>query len=242
MTAHIFQDVQGLNTQLATDIRTVYEKLLESGQLRLTLALSGGNSPGSLLNELVRKHQQSDIWKHLDVYWVDERFVPHADPESNFGNAYPLLKALGIRDECLHPMVYGSSVSKSAEAYHNLIASLSNARSHNPALFDLTLLGIGPDGHVASLFPGSNHLEDKKFCKATQRPESGQDRVSLTLAALNRSQHCIYLAYGTGKTEIVSQVYGQPADERYPASLVRPLSESLWYMDQTAASQLSLKA
>jgi len=237
-TPYIFSDIEQLNTALAQKIVAELEKQLEVGQQILNIALSGGKTPQGLLAQLLDKHSGSIIWRHLKVYWVDERHVPFDHPESNYGNIRPFLEGLGIPLHQIHPMGSESDTQVAARRYHELIMEIAAQRPAGDALFDFTLLGVGPDGHMASLFPGSDHQHDLDFCKATIQPETQQPRISLTLPALNRSRCCIFMASGETKAEIISIVLRGDPDPRYPASLIKPPDPPLWYLDEAAASLL----
>lgn len=230
----IFPSGEALSAALAKTIMDRLECLHESGKQKLTLAISGGQTPLGLLNHLVEHHSQSSVWDKVQLYWVDERYVPFDHPESNYGNARPFVEALGIPQDQLYPMHLEDNPIQAAQTYHQLITTLSHQRGGSTSLFDICLLGIGTDGHVASLFPGTDHLQDGNFCKATTRPETGQARISLTLAALNRSDLCMFMATGASKSEIISVVYPSKPDPRFPASLVQPSGKLVWYIDEAA--------
>lgn len=234
----IFSDLDQLSTGLAWDLVDILEKELKANNRDLNVALSGGNTPLGMLNKLRQNHADPDLWRRVHLYWVDERFVPFDDPQSNYGNARPFVEALGIPLNQIHPMVPGYGPDQAARDYNRLIDALYADLTSDQALFDVTLLGLGPDGHVASLFPGTNHFLDRLFCKASIQPETGQSRISLTLPALNRSGTLIFLASGQAKAEIVKRVYHSEPDPRVPGTLIQPTRSPIWYLDQEAAQQL----
>ncbi len=238
--ANIFPDIEQLNTALARKIVDVLENDLKAGDQTLNLALSGGRTPIGLLARLIEKHSESNIWPHVCVYWVDERHVPFDHPESNYGNARPFIEALGIPQGQIYPMGENPDTSEAAREYHKLISGIQTDGNLGDSLFNLTLLGLGPDGHFASLFPGTDHLNDSVLAKAAIQPESGQSRISLTLPALNRSRCCIFMASGGSKAEIISKIFTLGKDSRYPASLLDTTKPALWYMDEAAAGLLDL--
>ena len=237
---NVFLQPAQLNAGLAQDLVARLEQLLATGHERLNVAISGGNTPLGLLDRLLVNHSDSKIWKRVHLYWVDERYVPFDHPESNYGNARPFVEALGIPLDQIHPMELGAKPELAAASYGKCIEVIASVRDENEALFDLTLLGLGPDGHVASLFPGTDHSHDQTFCKATIRPETGQARITLTYPALNRSRWCIFMASGAAKAEIVSTIF-RGSNPQYPASLISPPDPPLWYLDEAAASRLSQK-
>jgi len=234
----VFPDSNQLSAGLARDMVSTLEVLLNAGKTALNIALSGGRTPLGLLDCLLQNHSDSRIWKQVHLYWVDERYVPFDHPESNYGNARHFVEALGIPLAQIHPMEPAANPELAAASYGKRIEGIASVRDEKEALFDLTLLGLGPDGHVASLFPGTNHSQDQTYCKATIRPETGQPRITLTFPALNRSRWCIFMASGAAKAEIVSIIF-RGSNPQYPASLICPPDPPLWYLDDAAASRLS---
>jgi 6-phosphogluconolactonase len=234
----VFSDLETLNIQLAQDMVSLLEDLLNSGQTDLTLAISGGNTPLGLFSFLADHHADSPIWSQISVYWVDERHVPFDHPESNYGNVRMYLEALGIPSSKIYPMGEDPDTKAAAMDYNELLQRIADKRPAPTPLFDLTLLGVGPDGHMASLFPGTDHSHDKGFCKAAIRPETGQARITMTLGALNRSRLCVFIASGASKAEIIKTILKKGPDPRFPASLIAPPQPPVWYLDQAAASLL----
>jgi 6-phosphogluconolactonase len=233
-----FPDINQLYNALAQKIISELRIALEAGQKPLNLAISGGRTPQGLFACMQDKFIDSKILSQLNVYWVDERHVPFEDSESNYGNSRPFIEALGIPLNQIHPMGANSNIHKATLIYNELIEDIDKQRPEGNPLFDLTLLGLGPDGHVASLFPGKEHQYDTTFCKAARHPQSGQPRISLTLQALNRSKCCIFLASGNSKANIVSEVVKGGPNPKYPASLVNPHFPPLWFIDEAAAKLL----
>lgn len=232
---NVFPDVNQLNIALSQAIVNELERLSKSGRKSLTIGISGGRTPLGLFSLLLEKHLDSPIWKQLEIFWVDERHVPFDDPESNYGNARSYLESLGIPLDQIHPMGANPDSSEAAIEYQELLTQSKARRPHGEALFDLTLLGLGPDGHVASLFPGTDHIQDTELCKAAIQPESGQARISLTLPALNSSNCCIFLASGSSKAEILSKVYHANPNPDLPATLIDPVNKPIWFIDEDAA-------
>ena len=235
---NISPDLEQLNTSLAAYMVAELERVLAAGMKPLTLAISGGRTPQGLLAHLVENYSHSRIWKLLDLIWVDERHVPFDDPESNYGNARTFIEALDIRPDHIHPMGRHPDTVLAAREYHEFLVQLGNQRPAGKALFDVTLLGLGPDGHMASLFPGTEHTGDMELCKAAIQPESGQARISLTLTALNSTNCCIFMAGGAEKADIISRVYQARPNPELPATLLAPRHEPIWFIDTAAASLL----
>jgi len=234
----VFPELATLIDQLAQDLVSHFENMLNNGQTDLTLAISGGNTPIGLFSFLADHHADNPLWPHVSVYWVDERHVPFDHPESNYGNAKVYLDALGIPRDQIYPMGENPDTIMASLNYNELIQQIARRRLATAPLFDLTLLGLGPDGHMASLFPGTDHTHDTDFCKAAIRPETGQARITLTLGALNRSRLCVFMASGASKAEIIKTILKKGPDTRFPASLIAPPQPPVWYLDQAAASLL----
>ncbi|WP_052812712.1 6-phosphogluconolactonase [Desulfonatronum thioautotrophicum] len=208
------------------------------GSRRITLALSGGRSPIKLF-ELLRSDSQGvfrDIpWERVVVCWVDERFVPPDHPESNFGLARKwLLSSLPIPEEQILPMPTDrSSPKEAAKDYEQTLRQLFAAESE-PAdffpRFDLVLLGMGPDGHVASLFPNKPALGERTRW-VTHEPEPGMEpqipRITLTLPVLNHAHSTVALVTGSKKQQAFEQALNDP-DSRLPAALLSPQGEMAW--------------
>lgn len=237
-TLNLFPDAEQLYGGLAQFLVSTLERVLEGGKKPLTLAISGGRTPQGLLARLVEMHSDSPIWIQMEIIWVDERHVPFDDPDSNYGNARPYIEALGVPLNHIHPMGRNPDPVLAAREYQEFLIQLSSLRPPGETLFDMTLLGLGPDGHMASLFPGTDHLHDTALCKATIQPQSGQARISLTLPALNRTNCCVFLASGAEKADIVSRVHGAEPNPDLPVTLIDPLHKPLWFIDQAAASLL----
>ena len=235
----IFSDIDQLYTALAKKIITVLLKTKKNPhRKRINIALSGGNTPIGLLAHLLDGYTGLNVWRYVEIYWVDERHVPFDNPESNYGSIRPFIEGLGIPLNQIHPMGSNLNTENAAKSYNELIELIDTHRPLGSPLFDLSILGLGADGHMASLFPGVDHQHDTAFCKATQHPETGQPRISLTLSALNRSGCCIFLASGQSKAKIISTVVKGGDNPHFPASLIQPESPPLWYLDKAAASEL----
>lgn len=234
----IFHDPDSLQEAVAKLMVQVLSELFQGGTQEPLLALSGGSTPLGLFSRLVKDHADLSFWSKVQVLWVDERHVPYDHSESNYGNAKPFLDKLGIPRNHIHPMGGDMDTESAAKDYDSLVREFAAKRPPTSPLVDLTLLGMGPDGHVASLFPGSDHLQDKVFCKAAIKPETDQPRISLTLPALNNTGCCIFMATGASKAEMVKTVLKQGPDPSYPASMIQPFPPPIWFLDKDAAAFL----
>lgn len=178
-------------------------------------------------------------WSRVDVWWGDERFVPAADPERNAGQARrALLDHLPLDPARVHEMPASDSeiddVESAAAAYSQEV------REHGSGRFDVVMLGVGPDGHVASLFPGSTQLDvdDRVAVAVHDSPKPPPQRVSLTYGALNRASEVWFLVSGEGKAEAVARALGGADLHEIPAAGVRGQDLTAWFLDEAAASRL----
>jgi 6-phosphogluconolactonase len=207
---------------------------------RFTVALSGGSTPGRLFRLLAEEPYRVQIpWKEVYLFWGDERCVPPDDPESNYRLVEEALIAhVPIPPENVHRMSGELGASLAAQAYENRLQDFFCGPRPR---FDLVLLGLGEDGHTASLFPGSPLLDERERLAAPAMATS-QDRpaqrVTLTLPAINMARQVLFLVTGEAKAEVVQAVIAGPAG-RYPAQRIQPTAGQLtWLLDAAAASHL----
>lgn len=204
------------------------------------LVLSGGNTPRLLYEHLSRTPYRDRIpWRRLQIFWGDERFVPHNDPNSNFGMALTafLLDAPVPRTR-VHPIPTESGTPEEAAArYDALLREIRATDGEHPTrpLFDVVLLGLGTDGHTASLFPESPLLEEQERWVAAV---TGQPlpRISLTLPAISNCRHAAFLVTGVDKQRAAMSAIG--GDRKLPAARVKSEGEVVWFLDREAAEPL----
>lgn len=212
---------------------------------QFVLALSGGTTPEILYRSLgspAFAHRFD--WSRTIFFFSDERCVPPNDPRSNYALAGKTLFApLNIPSSQVYRMAGESSDPQAAasEYEQQLRLATNTAPSVLPSL-DLILLGLGEDGHTASLFPGSPILRDSRRAMAiTQSPKDPPNRLTMTLAAINRASVVLFLTTGSGKAEVVRAILDPKteAERQFPASLVKPEEGRLiWFLDQAAAAKL----
>jgi 6-phosphogluconolactonase len=208
---------------------------------RFDLAISGGSTPRRMLQLLAAADPQALPWQHVHWWWCDERMVPPDHADSNFGMAQRALAPLRLEASQLHRMAGEAADPASAAAAYE--RELCGALGEPPVL-DLALLGLGPDGHTASLFPHSPGLHATAWVIANPvtSPLTGgaTTRITLTAPALHAARAAIVLVAGADKAAALAAVLGGPARvEQYPAQLLaagpRPVR---WLIDEAAASQL----
>ena len=207
----------------------------------ITVALSGGGTPRFLYEALARKPRRNMIpWQYVHLFWGDERCVPPDHPESNFKMANDvLLKKIRIPEENIHRIKGEANPEKEARRYAEEIQRIVPRGLTGIPRFDRVFLGLGSDGHTASLFPGSSALEENEsICTTAKHPMTGQNRITLTLPVINSAARVCFLVPGVEKSGIVAKVLGHHGDDLLlPASRVNLVDGLLeWYLDIPSAS------
>jgi len=207
-------------------------------------SLSGGSTPRALYGLLAEPPFRETIdWPRVHLFWGDERFVPPDHPDNNYRAALEaLVRRVPIPTENVHRIPTEATEPEAAAAqYEDTLRRFFAAPEGEVPRFDLVLLGLGPDGHTASLFPGSPALEeDSHLVVATYVPNLAAWRITLTLPVLLCARHVIFLVSGPDKAAVLRDVLDGPHDpQRLPAQLVRPQDGDLtWLVDEAAASLL----
>jgi len=212
---------------------------------RFTIALSGGSTPRGLFTLLAANARSVLPWAQMFFFWGDERHVPPDDPDSNYRMAnesllakIPVAAANVFRIPAENP-----DAAAAAQDYEQTLQKFFQLRPGEFPRFDLILLGIGPDGHTASLFPESAGLSEKsRLVIANWVEKFKTSRITFTLPVLNAARSVAFLASGTDKAPALRAILEDESapGERYPAKLVRPNEGKLtWFLDRAAASQLS---
>lgn len=208
---------------------------------RFHIALSGGSTPNLLFKALASKYSDSVRWQKIHFWWVDERMVHPDDPESNYGVANKLLfSQITIPAENIHRIRGEENPLKESEHYGELINRELNSRNYLPK-FDLLLLGMGEDGHTASIFPNQIELlKSRKICDVAFHPVTNQPRITLTGRTINNSARICFLVTGANKAERLSEINlnGRKA-KKLPAGFIYPdKGELYWFADQSAVRLL----
>jgi 6-phosphogluconolactonase len=237
----IFDDLEHLSWAAATQLEQVARvKAVEKKPL--SVAFSGGSTPKLLFELLSNPGFQGRVrWANLQVFQVDERCVPPDDPQSNYRMMRrSLLESVPLPEQNFHRMAAErSDRDEAARDYADELArALHPAPGEWPRL-DLVFLGMGPDGHTASLFPGSAALDERTAWVAPNfAPKLNSFRLTLTFPVLNAAAHVIFLVAGADKAETLRQVLEGPAGQ-FPAQRIQPTSGRLsWFLDQSAAKLL----
>lgn len=205
---------------------------------RLAVALSGGSTPKAMYEQLAQPPLASRMpWDRVHWFWGDERFVPHDDPKSNLRMAREAMLAhVPAPPANIHPVPTESlSAPDAAQRYQaELQAFYGGDTLHaDRPLFDVVLLGLGTNGHTASLFPGTPALKERTAWAAAVTPENEPTRITLTYPALESCRDCVFLVAGADKRDVLARV--RAGDPALPASLVHPTGNVHWFTDRAAS-------
>lgn len=221
-------------------VRQTNEAIKNRG--RFSIALSGGHTPQRAYELLAGPPFNGLVdWGRVHVFWGDERCVPPDDPRSNAGMAREkLLIHVPVPPDQIHPIVCENSAKNGARSYESLLRSFFDS---GPKRFDLVFLGLGTDGHTASLFPGTPAvLEKDRWVTEIYSEKEGIHRVTLTAPILNQALVLAFIASGASKAEVLREVLTErPDPERFPARLIRPDlygGKLYWLLDKNSASLL----
>ncbi|MCG6916021.1 MAG: 6-phosphogluconolactonase [Deltaproteobacteria bacterium] len=208
-----------------------------------TLVLSGGSTPRLLYEELASQPISPRIdWQRTHLFWGDERFLPPDHPDSNFALAFKsLISKVDLPPSNINRILTESrSAHAAAEAYEETLRHFfrppaGSEEDMNFPSFDLVLLGLGRDGHTASLFPGDAALEETyRWVVAVDGATASPPvpRITLTLPVLNQADCVVFLVSGSRKKGVFEEILNNPATAAYPAARVRPSGRLLWFIDE----------
>jgi 6-phosphogluconolactonase len=232
--SRIFDDPEALAEHVAAWLCA----LSRASGRRFSVCLSGGSTPRRLYEEMATPAMTSRFpWPRVHWFWGDERFVPHDDPGSNYRMARDaLLSRVPIPSDNVHPIpTEGLAPEQAAAAYEATLKQFYGADVLAPdrPLFDVMLLGIGENGHTASLFPGQPALRERRRWAIAVLGANAQSRITLTYPALNSSRDVAILATGAGKRDVVARA--RAGDHALPAALIHPVGRLHWFTDRAAA-------
>jgi 6-phosphogluconolactonase len=237
----IFNDLEALS-QAAAELFTVQSR--QAGLIcgRFSVALSGGETPRRLYEILATKPYRERIhWNKVHVFWSDERCVPANDPRSNARMAREtLLNHVPIPPENIHPIVCDQSPQQAASLYEKELKGFFSTQNPN---FHLVLLGLGGNGHTASLFPHTPVLNDKeKWVSDVYVKELDMYRVTFTAPFINQASQVVFLVSGADKAQVLEEVLeGSYRPHELPAQLIRPNGiHPTWLVDRGASHKLTM--
>lgn len=199
---------------------------------RFTVALSGGSTPKAIYEALI---QQEIDWSKIWLFWSDERSVPPNHPDSNYQMAMQAFDQVPIPKAQIFRMHAETNLEINARDYEDTIRRVLDKH-----LFDLVMLGVGEDGHTASLFPKTTALtEEKRLVCENEVPQKKTSRMTLTFPCINESAHIAIYALGESKAKIVPKVLNAAIDSPFPASRIGTYEhKALWILDKAAAKEL----
>jgi 6-phosphogluconolactonase len=212
-----------------------------SSKPKLNIALSGGSTPKALFNYLSKNFALKIEWNKIHFFWGDERCVPPDDEQSNYKLANDFLfTRVNLPRENIYRIFGENDAEYEAERYSNIINEKVDSIFNLPS-FDIVILGLGEDGHTASIFP--HQMEILNFdnnCTVVQHPISNQKRITLTGRVINNSKKILFLVSGESKQKVVSEILNQSGNySEYPASYINPKNGTLtWLLDKQAAALL----
>jgi 6-phosphogluconolactonase len=214
--------------------------LARAGEGRFTIALSGGSTPRRLYQLLAAPPFRDVLpWPRIHWFWGDERFVPWDHQDSNYGMVRAALLAHApVPPQNVHGIATTGDPDAAAHAYERALKSYYGADRLDPArpLFDVQLLGLGPDGHTASLLPGTSVLDESERWVATVTGgHPPHVRITLTYPALESSRHTAFLVAGADKREALARVL--QGDRTLPAGRLAPQGDLFWFVDEQARPQ-----
>ena len=244
MTADIkmFPEPAKLAEAIAVELKKASKQAHEAGR-RFNLVLAGGSTPRAVYQFLARPEFKSSIaWDCIHFFWGDERCVPSDHEDSNYCMAREtLLDPLDIPQENIHRIRGENDPTAETTRYAEEIKNNLTPQPGETPRFDWILLGLGTDGHTASLFPGAQPIEDPSgLCAVAIQPQSGQKRISLTSRVFNHAKRVSFIVTGKSKGQVVADILNEsPKSKNYPAAQVHPQQGTLeWFLDANAATKL----
>ena len=232
----VCRDIAELSRQSAERFSWLALQSMEEAE-RITVALSGGSTPKHLYSLLASPDYKNRIpWENVQLFWGDERCVPPDHPDSNFRMVQEaLLSKIKIPAANIHRMAGEREPQAAAADYEQELQKFFNLQRGGLPRFDLILLGIGEDGHTASLFPGSDAINETQRWVVTPFVATlNSHRLSLSLPVLNNAANVWFLVTGAGKADVVKQAFSGSSD--LPAARIQPVDGKLaWFITQDAA-------
>ncbi|MBW4578930.1 MAG: 6-phosphogluconolactonase [Tildeniella nuda ZEHNDER 1965/U140] len=226
-----------IRRSLAIVVAKIQRAIAERGQS--TIALAGGGTPKPLYEQLAT---QTLPWEQIHVFWGDERYVPANHPDSNEGMArHAWLDRVAFPSANIHPMPTANADPAVSASQHEVeLQQFFQLQPGAYPRFDLILLGIGDDGHTASLFPHTDALQVRDRL-ITVGNKDGQPRVTFTVPLINHARTVLFMVAGASKRPALAQIFAPVADSAtYPARLIQPEGELVWLLDQAAGQALKV--
>lgn len=235
-------DVSKNIIELAEKVANVLQSGANNAKSFFTVALSGGSTPEKIFDYLAQNYKNKINWNKIKFFWGDERCVPADHPDSNYlMTKESLFDKIEISPSNIFAVDGDNKPAQEAVRYANIIKGNVESENGLPK-FDLVFLGLGEDGHTASIFPDQmNLLASDNICEVAQHPSLCQKRISLTGKVINNSAQIVFLVTGKNKAQMVHTIINKKNDfEKLPASFVNPLNGTLfWMLDEESANLLN---
>jgi len=226
---------------LARHVASWMTELARASRGPFRVSLSGGSTPKALYSLLASEaFVERFPWDRVSWFWGDERFVPYDDPESNYRmTREAMLAKAPVPPANIHPVPTDGAPEDAALRYERTLQAAYGSDTLDEArpLFDVTLLGLGPDGHTASLLPGDPVLAERRHWVAAIAHGRPEVRITMTYPAIESSRHVAFLVAGSEKAKILQTVLAGGSD--VPAARLRPIGELIWFADRAAAGEAS---
>ncbi|HSP87582.1 MAG TPA: 6-phosphogluconolactonase, partial [Ignavibacteriaceae bacterium] len=236
----IFNDINELADEFTFEFISEINFLLEKKD-KVNVAFSGGNTPKLFFQKLMLQKEKLN-WNKIFLFWGDERCVPPNDPESNYGMTKEfLLDHIEIPDKNITRINGENNPVDEAKRYSEIIKKTLPEINGLPS-FEIIILGLGEDGHTASIFPDQMELlNSKEICAEAFHPVTKQRRITLTGSVINNSKKIFFLVSGKNKSYVVGNIFNNKGNYlKYPAYYIKPLNgEVVWYLDKEASSELN---
>ncbi len=245
-SSHKIQIIVAAVSQLENELIALFKNLAHQklkSKKKFCVALSGGQTPVNFYKKL-SKIKNKRFWQGIHIFWADERFVDWEHPDSNYHLIKDkLLSKIPIPSKNIHPVkTDGYSVGAAAERYAQELQAIFKLNPYKFPVFDFILLGVGEDGHTASIFPGMKPDETKKpLTLGVKKLNVKYERVSLSLATLNAARNIVFLVTGFNKAAIVKRILEEKAD-LLPASWIKPKKGNVFFfLDKAASHEMDFK-
>ncbi len=233
---HPFKSIDELANSLSEKVTRLARESIRAGN-PFNIALSGGSTPAVLFEKLASATEDPGFWEQVNFFWVDERCVPPDHPESNYRMTdETFFRPLSLSYAHVYRMMGEEEPHAEADRYEALLRTQLPAREGLPC-FNLILLGMGTDGHTASIFPDQmGLLHSGRKCEVARHPVTGQQRITLTGTVINNADRVCFMITGANKASILASILENGrGSEKYPAAHIKPARGILeWYLDQGA--------
>ncbi len=233
----IFKSLNELSDYFALELK----RLVDSNQSKFNLTLSGGSTPKFIFKYLSENFSDKINWNKINFFWGDERCVLPTDEESNYKMAYDnFFSKISVPGNNIFRIKGEDDPEFEAKRYSDVISKMLPLQNQLP-VFNLIMLGLGEDGHTASIFPDQMHLlNSSDICSVATHPTTKQKRITITGKVINSARHVVFIVTGKNKSKIADNILNFSIDSnKYPASFINPVNGKLsWLLDKEAASLL----